>query len=138
MSRFRLSGRFRPRLARCRRCGALATWHYMPAGEWKPEWIRYFCDVCVPRGCDCQWDSDRNAPYRDKRGRRLPCVEFDYWWKGFLLDRRGRIEWRRGRHSWRFVTRLPIRGHKLRRPIAWYVSGGRTWAAPGTTAREPA
>lgn len=35
---------------KCGRCSEVATWLYMPSGmESRP----FFCDSCVPRGCEC-------------------------------------------------------------------------------------
>lgn len=91
------------RLARCMRCGALAEWDYIPSGL-------HYCDACVPRGCDCQivdkdvdakartvfekrpdgetyvwteYDGPEPQQYLDSFGRRLPCIEFDFYPGGF-------------------------------------------------------
>jgi len=86
-------------LVRCEDCGAVATWHLMPAGC-----AGEYCDACVPRGCDCNnvdgygadepvYTSDirgeafnhvEPAQHRDELGRLLPCIEYTYYRFGWL------------------------------------------------------
>lgn len=86
-------------------CGKIATWWYMPASTIKFD--PFYCDDCVPRGCDCQTRHVRepnleeddlptadDLPFKwvkfgkiwkhvDENGRDLPCVEFDYSEEGY-------------------------------------------------------
>jgi len=88
-------------LARCERCGAVAEWHYIPAGGPGAR-----CDRCVSRNCTCRViveDSDiasqtRIEPEPDRQelvwtvydaqtprqgldsfGRELPCIEWEFY-----------------------------------------------------------
>jgi len=65
-------------------CGKLATWAYLPKGDW------YRCDGCVPRGCDCNmlFDEQGNLvkEWLDDDGRQLPCCEWNYYEEGFDFD----------------------------------------------------
>lgn len=125
---FRLPGRFHPGPAYCRRCGRPAVWTYSPTYSGKREWRRMFCDQCVPRGCSCQLDRHDGLPYRDKRGRRIPCGEYTYSADGFILSRTGTIIWRTTIRSGRFIAPPPQHGSALRWPPAWYLSGARSWS----------
>jgi hypothetical protein len=86
-------------------CGKLAQWLYMPYSELKHD--PFFCDECVPRGCECQnryvrepdLDDDDlptadDLPFKwivfgkswkhvDDKGRDIPCVEYDYSEEGY-------------------------------------------------------
>lgn len=83
-------------------CRNLAVWVYMPgfsSGD-RP----YFCEECVPRGCDCNlyhFEDDDTGPqgkedvdfrwidkdvcwvHLDEKGREYPCSEFDWDPDGF-------------------------------------------------------
>lgn len=74
---------------KCMKCGALAVWIYMPSdGNYN------YCDDCVPRGCDCNYDCDENGnlilddtgesfvEFKDDKGRLLPCCEYDFFEEG--------------------------------------------------------
>lgn len=67
---------------RCFKCNRLALWYYVPTDE-RDQLLHYFCDDCVPRGCDCRIDSDTQLEYVDAKGRLLPCIEFDFSQNGF-------------------------------------------------------
>jgi hypothetical protein len=129
--RFRLHGRFRPGPAKCCRCGKPAVWHYSPSFDGKHDWCWVYCDRCVPRGCSCVTDRDSGLPYRDKRGRMLPCCEFSYDPPGYSLwlDTRGRAYRPDQRKTGRFIARWPRYGSLIRWPPAWYVSSFRTWGS---------
>jgi hypothetical protein len=136
--RFRLPGHFRPGLARCWRCGAPAVWFYAPGYTGKRDWTRMSCDRCVARGCSCQWDRDRNAPRRDKRGKLLPCCEYDYAPEGWILDRRGRVVWRPKARNTRFIAMLPrpVRMNYCP-PTCYRSTWGRAWASTRPAADHP-
>jgi hypothetical protein len=95
---------FRQSFQRCDRCEEAAQWS---EGSSTPG--RYYCDTCVPRGCDCNI-KDRSIPsklvfdppnalgeqliwvdygdlepeqYRDEKGRLLPCCDFLYFRWGY-------------------------------------------------------
>ncbi len=72
-------------------CGRRATWRYLPCDG--DEESRHVCGACVPRGCSCQLDDD-GQPLRDERGRLLPCGEWEFAARGFLLEDEGRPAWR--------------------------------------------
>lgn len=66
---------------KCKKCGELAVWLYMPKGG-------YYCDGCVPRGCSCNWypvdaDSDELIEEKDEYGRSYPCCEYFYDSSGY-------------------------------------------------------
>ncbi len=56
----------------------------MPSGETLDI---YYCDVCVSRGCSCNWDPDTDIEDKDEAGRSLPCCEYDYSEEGYNDDR---------------------------------------------------
>jgi hypothetical protein len=90
--------------------GKIATWYYMPSTEYADE-SPFYCDDCVPRGCECQikrtfaeHDEQRfyvefdemmeafkdGKPHplmdrhcKDDEGKLLPCIEFEYNEFGF-------------------------------------------------------
>ena len=85
--------------------GKIATWMYMPADGLLRR-SPFYCDDCVPRGCDCQieWEDgdihpvshkeindglkdEKSLAYKrhrkDDEGRLMPCCEFDYEEFGF-------------------------------------------------------
>lgn len=90
-------------------CGQKATWLYMPGFK---EGRPFFCDDCVPRGCECnhryvdvnsyappldspdlpegtdwKWiEKDKVWCYIDEKGREYPCCEYDYEEEGFEKD----------------------------------------------------
>jgi len=75
---------------KCVSCGCIPEegWYYFPETKEKVDY--FYCDNCVPRGCSCQkelkngidWKSEeatKSENYHDlldKKGRKLPCVEF--------------------------------------------------------------
>lgn len=62
--------------SKCKQCGTLATWMYMPGAD-----DATYCDNCVPsRGCSCQDGA------LDDQGRGLPCCEYDYDAEGFTFS----------------------------------------------------
>ncbi len=91
------------------KCGELATWNYVPSTE--QHYYKYYCDKCVPRGCDCHYEFTvdsveahengygENPPTEhsnwiwikedaiwtptDEQGREYPCVEYGYCNDGF-------------------------------------------------------
>lgn len=89
----------------CSDCGNLATWLYMPESTLKHD--PFYCDNCVPRGCDCQivhvyedelegadLPTAEDLPFKwikfgkiwkhiDTLGRDLPCCEYDYSEEGY-------------------------------------------------------
>jgi len=66
-------------------CGEKADWAYGPG--YQDGSSPYHCDVCVPRGCSCNFepkdgDFDNDDPENweeqlDDQGRKIPCCE--YW-----------------------------------------------------------
>ena len=90
----------------------LATWIYCPGFD--DERSNYFCDDCVPRGCQCnheyvdvdafippleeenfptefdipfKWiEQDKIWTHIDKKGREFPCCEYDYDENGFEIE----------------------------------------------------
>lgn len=93
-------------------CGKRACWCYMPGFSNNSN--PYFCDDCVPRGCDCnhryvdvnayqpplskpylptnedgniKWiEQDKIWCYVDEQGREYPCCEYEYDKDGFSKD----------------------------------------------------
>lgn len=86
-------------------CGKIAVWAYMPG--FSNGNSPYFCDDCVPRGCDCNYnyykadayqpplkehvlpEGDENVDWKwvekdviwthlDDKQREFPCGEYDY------------------------------------------------------------
>ena len=86
-------------------CGKLATWCYMPG--YSSGCSPYFCDDCVPRGCECNHrycklettqpfeditdlpEGEENVNWKwveegkiwthiDEDGREYPCAEYDW------------------------------------------------------------
>lgn len=55
------------------KCGAIAIWLYMPGAASEHP---FYCDDCVDRGCDCEW----NAVSKDSYGPTP--LEEDYLPKG--------------------------------------------------------
>lgn len=87
-------------------CGAISVWCYMPG--FSSGCNPYFCDDCVPRGCECNHYSTRDEDYIpeggfspteddgrfkwisetiwthiDEKGREYPCCEYMYDEEGF-------------------------------------------------------
>lgn len=79
---------------RCYECGRIATWHYSPGDDEIPE-HRNYCEVCVSRGCNCQIDPDTKSPSLDKRGRELPCCEYNHYPDGYPLVSKVRSSFRK-------------------------------------------
>ena len=52
-------------------CERRIDWLYDPAPE-----LQGYCDVHVPRGCDCNHEEHPRSPFLDRKGRREPCVEY--------------------------------------------------------------
>ena len=69
----------------CRVCFEMATWKYMPSGE-RDELDRYYCDVCIQRGCSCNENPNTDIEYVDDQGRLLPCCEYDFDEHGFEIE----------------------------------------------------
>lgn len=97
------------------KCNKVALWWYAPATD-QETMNRYYCDDCVPRGCECNHEYvdqnfDRpdelprilpNLPEEDEKfiwieenkiwahiddkGRKWPCVEFWYEENGWDID----------------------------------------------------
>ena len=88
-------------------CGKKAVWMYMPSSTLKNP---FYCDDCVPRGCDCnkyferdfcspeeyeafkkgfsnimEGESSEGAYFEplDEKNRREPCCEYEYSPDGF-------------------------------------------------------
>ena len=117
----------------CDDCPAVAVWFYTGTNGSK------YCDRCVPRGCSCWEDSDTGEPYRDEKGRELPCVDYSHFRNGiWLVDRPRPSErklspsarlrcWDRGtpvdRREWRGWLRRWIKnpdpGCRPYRKLAW-------------------
>jgi hypothetical protein len=72
-------------------CGAPAVWQLAPADSYGE-----YCDDCVPRGCSCNIIDIGNPrarkQHRDKRGRLLPCCEYDFDENGFPPDPPDKVE----------------------------------------------
>ena len=81
-------------------CGKISVWVYMPG--YSSGSHPYFCDDCVPRGCECNYGySDEIEPLweenvdwkwiekdvswtaLDDKKREYPCVEYEYEPDGF-------------------------------------------------------
>lgn len=65
----------------CNKCGEKAQWAYMPG-------TGYYCDICVPRGCSCNWypveeNSENLVEEQDEYGRSYPCCEYLFDVTGF-------------------------------------------------------
>ena len=77
--------RFRPLQHRhvCCQCERRASWYYVPTRSNDDQLTHYFCEGCVPRGCECQLDSKTQELGVDAQGRQLPCIEFDWSRNGF-------------------------------------------------------
>lgn len=95
-------------LQKCR-CDNVATWYYAPSGPGE----RYYCEDCVPRGCECNYryvnvdayfppldnpdlPTTEDEPYIwieegkiwcrvDEEGRQSPCAEYWYDEDGFEI-----------------------------------------------------
>lgn len=85
-------------------CGKMAVWVNMPGFSSGDS--PYFCDDCVPRGCDCNYyDISEELPqgienvdwkyhskekqlftYLDDQGREEPCCEYWYDEDGFDIE----------------------------------------------------
>lgn len=67
----------------CDRCQAIAVWAYMPG-------IENYCDLCVPRGCSCNFypgsDNLKYLEHKDEQGRSYPCCEYHYDSNGFECE----------------------------------------------------
>lgn len=77
--------------ARCSKCKQMATWVYGPSYRRSS----LYCEEHVPRLCSCQVvDISDNfpsghpqaEPLRDRKGRLLPCVEYDREEEGWDED----------------------------------------------------
>jgi hypothetical protein len=76
---------------KCLKCGALATWIYMPIYH-----DYSYCDDCVPRGCSCNFTLTDDCSFLiidgefiedlDDKGRKLPCCEYDFFEEGVEED----------------------------------------------------
>lgn len=108
-------------------CGRRAVWRYVPSDG--DEAKRYLCDGCVPRGCSCQLGDD-GQPLRDARGRLLPCSEWEFAARGFVLVIAGGPAWRAmsawQRRRWDVVhwDRAPDRRRKRRELRRQAIAGG--------------
>lgn len=61
-------------------CGEIATWFYASSSS-RPN--PYYCDECVPRGCECNWHSvsdDTDINISDFSANRQP-TDDDMPWK---------------------------------------------------------
>lgn len=67
----------------CCKCGATATWVYMP---WMSSPDSYYCDACVERGCSCTIDYVTGKLRLDELGREQPCCEYNYSADGWPVD----------------------------------------------------
>lgn len=118
--------RFRCGPARCQHCGRPACWHYPGKGV---EYLR--CDACLRRGCSCQADA-AGEPYRDRRGRKLPCVDW-YYDAEIFVDRFGALHFDWPPRLGRFVARWTKRRRIADQPPAWHF-WPRAWKPLGRTA----
>lgn len=66
---------------KCNKCIRMGIWYLMGSGQ---DPAPVYCDLCVPRGCSCNWgylEEGFEGPVdvdRDERGRELPCCDFIY------------------------------------------------------------
>ena len=58
----------------------------MPADTYPSEDPkRFYCEEHVSRGCSCNFDFITGEEYKDEQGRSLPCCEYDWNDKGYIV-----------------------------------------------------
>lgn len=70
----------------CCKCQEMAIWFYLHSDYNKVSNERYYCDICIKRGCQCNINPENGFEDLDEQHRPYPCSEYIYDDRGFDMQ----------------------------------------------------